>query len=100
VKQFACRLLGIASDGLKEHNLVFLYFKPGKLKGFEKEYHLLENQFKEFTESQVISSYCNKHHINLKLVYSIDGSMDDEFIPVVVYDKPYSTISENYGEQK
>ena len=77
IKQFVCHLLGIANDGLTNHELIYIYFKPENLVGFEREYACLEKQFKQVARSKIISDYCNKHKISLKLVYSVADSMED-----------------------
>lgn len=91
IKQFVCHLLGIANDGLTERELVYIYFKPDNLKGFESEYAYLEKQFKQVAQSKIISDYCNKHMISLKLVYSVADKMEDPPKFKVVYSKKYSS---------
>ena len=90
-KQFVCHLLGIANDGLTEHELVYIYFKPDDLTGFESEYACLEKQFKQVAQSKIISDYCNKHMISLKLVYSVADKMEDPPKFKAVYSKKYSS---------
>lgn len=88
VKQFVCHLLGIANDEKsedKKRELVYLYFKPKSLSGFDNEYKSLEKQFKTFCECQIISSFCDINNIALKLVYAINNSMLDKFEPKIIY---------------
>lgn len=89
IKQFVCHLLGIANDGNKKRELIYLYFKPAKLEGFECEYCKLEKQFRSFCECKIIESFCKKNNISIKLVYAINNSMTGEFEPTNVYSYDY-----------
>jgi hypothetical protein len=88
IKQFVCHLLGVANDEAPKKELIYLYFKPSSMIEFKEEYLILEKQFESFCKSDVISSFCKRNHITLKLVYATNDKMTDEFMPLIIYDFP------------
>lgn len=88
-KQFICHLLGVSHFNVSCKELIYLYFKPEKLSGYDKEYAILERQFDNFCKSKYISEFCLKNNISIKLVYSTNNSFESEFIPKIVKQYDY-----------